>query len=75
LAGLQLTAAPHELVLLGQGCWRCARSNAALRWKFWKNTPSAEQVCETVEGLLDEADLAAAWQAAQAQQNSAQAQW
>ncbi|MCE2681170.1 MAG: hypothetical protein LW629_12210 [Burkholderiales bacterium] len=75
LAGLQLMAVAHELVLLGQGCWRAARSGAGLRWKFWKNTPSPEQICETVEGLLDEADLAAAWQAAQAQQNSASAQW
>ena len=75
LAGLQLAAAPHELVLLGQACWRAARSGAGLRWKFWKNTPSPEQICETVEGLLDEADLAAAWEAAQAQQNSASGQW
>lgn len=72
IAPLAQAAASHELVFLGQSAWRSVRSSAGLRLKFWKNTPSVDALLEPVDGLLDEADLARAWQAS-AEQAAAQA--
>jgi hypothetical protein len=62
LAPLAMAAAPHELVLTGQSAWRSVASSAALRLAIWKQKARVEDVVETVDGLLDEGDLARAWQ-------------
>ncbi len=62
MAPLAQAAAPHELVLLGQSGWRRVASSAGLRLAFWKNRPDIDYLLEPVDGLLDEADLARAWQ-------------
>lgn len=62
VAPLAQAAAPHELVLLGQSGWRRVASSVGLRLAFWKNRPDIDYLLEPVDGLLDEADLARAWQ-------------
>ena len=62
LAPLAHAAAAHDLVLLGQSAWRTVSSGPALRWAIWKNRARPDDLLEPVSGLLDEGDLARAWQ-------------
>lgn len=76
LEPMRMAGLAFEWDLLGQHSWRTLRSNWLQRFKVWKNTPDWDHLGEQEpEGTPSEADLQAAWQQGQRDQDQIQAEW
>lgn len=76
LEPMRMAGLAVEWDLMGQHSWRTLRSNWTQRFKFWKNTPDWNHLGEPEpDGAPTEADLQAAWQQGQRDQDHIQAEW
>lgn len=76
LQPMRLAGLSFNWVLLGEQGWKTLKSNWMNRFKFWKNKPDWAVLAEPEPlNMPSEADLQAAWEQGQQDQNDIQAQW